>query len=278
MYIDHLAHMSLWEGARAARAPAQGFRHNGPAHLDRLMHRLGPGVVVVDAVYSTTGSLCRLPEIVDVAEAHRSMIVVDESHSLGTHGPQGAGLCAAHGVAQRVHFITASLAKAFAGRAGYFTVPAGLREYALTESFPNIFSSCLLPHEVAGLAATLQVVIRANLQRERLWGHVRRLRRELTELGYPLEGSEQILALEAGSEPEVIGLRDALEQGGVFGSIFCAPATSRKRALVRLTVGAALTDGEVERVIEVARAIAPRVKPWRWPAARRAAMRSAAPA
>ena len=77
----------------------------------------GPGIVVVDSVYSTTGALCRLEEILQVTERHGSMIVVDESHSLGTHGPHGAGLCAALGVTHRVHFITASLAKAFAGRA-----------------------------------------------------------------------------------------------------------------------------------------------------------------
>ncbi|RYF39973.1 MAG: aminotransferase class I/II-fold pyridoxal phosphate-dependent enzyme, partial [Comamonadaceae bacterium] len=124
VYLDSLAHMSLWEGARAARAPAHAFRHNDPAHLERMLQANGPGVVVVDSVYSTTGALCPLREIVEVAERHDSTIVVDESHSLGTHGPQGAGLCAMLGLTQRVHFITASLAKAFAGRAGFFTAPA----------------------------------------------------------------------------------------------------------------------------------------------------------
>ena len=117
VYLDALAHASLWEGAHAARAPAFAFRHNDPAHLARTIAKHGPGVVVVDSVYSTTGALCPLVEIVEVAEQGTCMILVDESHSLGTHGPQGAGLCAALGLSERVHFITASLAKAFAGRA-----------------------------------------------------------------------------------------------------------------------------------------------------------------
>ncbi|MCE2969648.1 MAG: quorum-sensing autoinducer CAI-1 synthase [Burkholderiales bacterium] len=278
VYIDNLAHMSIWEGARAAHTKPQGFRHNDPDHLNRLMAHDGPGVVVVDSVYSTIGTRCRLPEIVDVAECHRSMIVVDESHSLGTHGPRGSGLCAEHGLTHRVHFITTSLAKAFAGRAGFFTVPVGLRDYVLMQSFPNIFSSCLLPHEVAGLAATLGVVRQATERRHLLWRNVRRLRTAFAGLGYPLQGTEQILALEAGPESESIILRDALEAHGVFGAIFCAPATSRNRSMVRLTVSAALTDSEIDRVIEVAREIAPQVKPWTWPAARRAAVRSAAAA
>jgi len=73
-------------------------------------------VVVVDSVYSTTGAVCPLREMVEVVEKHGAMILVDESHSLGTHGPRGAGLCAELGLTDRVHFITASLAKAMAGR------------------------------------------------------------------------------------------------------------------------------------------------------------------
>jgi CAI-1 autoinducer synthase len=271
IYLDTLAHTSLWEGVRAAKAPAHPFRHNDPAHLERMIARNGPGIVVVDSVYSTTGALCPLAEIVGVAENGGCMILVDESHSLGTHGPEGAGLCAELGLVDRVHFITASLAKAFAGRAGFFTVPSALRYYVLHHSYPNIFSSCLLPHEIEGLAATLKVVRASTTARRRLSANTLRLRSSLSDLGYPIfQGSQQIISLEAGAEPDTMVLRDRLEERGVHGAIFCAPATSRNRAMVRLTLNAGLTDSELDRVECVAAEIAPLVKPWEWPIARRA--------
>lgn len=277
VYLDGQAHASLWEGAHAARAPAHMFRHNDPDFLDRMMTRKGPGVVVVDSVYSTTGDVCPLAEMVEVVEKHGAMILVDESHSLGTHGLAGAGLCAQLGLTDRVHFITASLAKAMAGRAGFFTMPASMRYYILSSSFPNIFSSCLLPHEIAGLQATVGVLQRADAQRSRLFEVTRRVRSALEALGYPIgQGTEQIIALEAGSEPDTMRLRDALESRGVFGAIFCAPATARNRALVRLTLNAALTDAEIEHLIAVAADIAPLVRPWDWPAARRQRMNEGA--
>jgi len=270
VYLDGLAHMSLWEGARAAKAPAHAFRHNDPAHLERMLQLHGPGVVVVDSVYSTTGALCPLREIVEVAERHGSTIVVDESHSLGTHGPEGAGLCAQLGLTQRVHFITASLAKAFAGRAGFFTAPPSMRYYVLISSFPNIFSSSLLPHEVAGLAATLGVIRRSGDARARLHANTARLRASLSDAGYPIhQGTEQIIALEAGTEAAAMVLRDALEERDVIGSIFCAPATSKNRAMVRLTLHSSLTEAELEHVEGVAREVAPLLRPWDWPIARR---------
>jgi CAI-1 autoinducer synthase len=276
VYVDSLAHMSLWEGVRAAGAPAHAFRHNDPAHLDRLAQRHGPGLVIVDSVYSTTGALCPLGEIVEVAERHGSMILVDESHSLGTHGPEGRGLCAELGLTHRVHFITASLAKAFAGRAGYFTMPDELRPYLMCHSFPSIFSSCLLPHEVAGLHATLEVLRASDAARADLRASTLRMRGALADLGYPIhQGSEQIIALEAGPEVETLALRDALEERGVFGAVFCAPATARNRSMVRLTLNSALTEAELSHVEAVAREIAPRVKPWEWPIAKRQRARQA---
>ena len=271
VYLDSLAHTSLWEGARAARAPAYAFRHNDPVHLSRMIARHGPGVVVVDSVYSTTGALCPLVEMVNIVEQHGCTILVDESHSLGTHGPQGAGLCAELGLTDRVHFITASLAKAFAGRAGFFTIPAAMRYYVLHNSYPNIFSSCLLPHEIAGLAATLEVVRRSDAERLRLHANTRRLRASLLELGYPIhQGSQQIIALETGGEPATMVLRDQLEAHQIFGAIFCAPATSRNRAMVRLTLNAGLTGAEMDRIEQTACALAPVLKPWDWPIAKRA--------
>ena len=271
VYIDMLAHTSLWEGARRAGAPTHPFRHNDVEHLRRMIEKHGPGLVVVDSVYSTTGALAPLTDVVDVAEAGRCMILVDESHSLGTHGPGGAGLCMALGLSHRVHFITASLAKAFAGRAGYFNIPSGLRNYILSTSYHNMFSSCLLPHEVAALDATLDVIQGCDAERTRLHALTRRMRDALSDLGFPIhQGTEQIIALEAGTEPDTLVLRDRLEERDVFGAVFCAPATTRNRTMVRLTLHAALTDAELDHVAAVAREIAPLVKPWDWPIARRA--------
>ena len=209
--------------------------------------------------------------MVEVVEQHGCMILVDESHSLGTHGPQGAGLCAELGLTDRVHFITASLAKAFAGRAGFFTIPAAMRYYVLHNSYPNIFSSCLLPHEIAGLAATLEVIRGCDAERVRLHANTRRLRASLTAMGYPIhQGSQQIIALETGTEPATMVLRDHLEAHQIFGAIFCAPATSRNRAMVRLTLNAGLTGAEMDRIEQTAQILVPVLKPWEWPIARRA--------
>ena len=270
VYADMMAHMSLWEGIKSAGAKAITVIHNEVEHLERQILRYGPGIVVVDSVYSTTGSLSPLKEIVEICEAQGCVLVADESHSLGTHGPNGEGLVVELGLADRVHFRTASLAKAFAGRAGFITCSKRFNEYFKFESNPAIFSSTLLPHEVKGLDATLSVIKQEGWRRERLHANAAYLRTRLDDLGYNLNDSQsQIVSLESGTEQQTIVLRDALESRGIFGSIFCAPATPKNRALMRFSINAELADADLERIVEVCRDIRDEVDLANWSSTRR---------
>jgi CAI-1 autoinducer synthase len=211
-----------------------------------------------------------LLEVVELAEQSGCILVVDESHSLGTHGPQGAGIVVQMGLADRVHFRTASLAKAFAGRAGFITCSSQFKGYFLSESRPAIFSSCLLNHELAWFDAALDFIRKADARRAALRRNTRRVRAELSELGYNVDdGSEQIIALEAGPEPKTLKLRKALEARGVFGAVFCAPATAKNRSLVRLTLNSGLRGDEIDRLLFACAEIREEIDLENWPSTHR---------
>ena len=270
VYVDMLAHMSLWEGIRSAGAQGIMFHHNDPEHLERQVLRNGPGVILVDTVYSTNGSICPLRDVAEIAARHGCVLVADESHSLGTHGPNGEGLVVELGLVDRVHFRTASLAKAFAARAGFIACPDSFSEYFKFESLPAIFSSTLLPHEVAGLAATLDVIRTEGWRRKLLHENAAYIRAGLDAFGYNLNGSRsQIISLEAGTEQETIVLRDALEARGIFGSVFCAPATPKNRAMVRLSLHCDLTQPELDRILDACEAVRATTGFDQWPSTRR---------
>jgi CAI-1 autoinducer synthase len=270
VYIDMHAHASLWEGIQSAGAEAHAWRHNDLAHLRRQLLTHGPGIVCVDSVYSTNGSVCPLRDVVTLARSMGNIVIVDESHSLGTHGPAGAGLVVANGLLDSVDFITASLAKAFAGRAGLILCSAGFSDYFWFTARPAIFSSSLLPHEIAGLDKTLDIIRADDWRRRALHVNADILRQGLTDLGYNVSASQsQIIALEAGLEYDTLRLREALEDQNIFGSVFCAPATPKKRSLVRFSVNAALTLQDIDKVLRGCAEIRDRVGMGHWPSTRR---------
>ncbi|SMY15867.1 CAI-1 autoinducer synthase [Photobacterium aquimaris] len=249
VYIDFFAHMSLWEGARIAEAQIHSFLHNNIRHLAKLIKRNGPGLILVDSVYSTLGTVAPLTEIVALAKQYGCAILVDESHSLGTHGPQGAGLVAELGLTDDVDFITVSLAKAFAYRAGAILCSHKVGQALPFVARPAIFSSALLPHEIAVLQATLNVIKNSDDRRSRLVEQADKLRYGLIKLGFTIQSQSQIIALETGTEANTEIMRDYLEDMNVFGSVFCSPATPKNKNLIRFSVNSELTDKEINMIL-----------------------------
>lgn len=254
VYIDFFAHMSLWEGARIAGAQIIPFMHNSASNLRRQIKKHGPGIILVDSVYSTVGTVAPLPEICELAKALDCALVVDESHSLGTHGPGGSGLINEVGVRDQVDFVTASLAKTFAYRAGAVLGPDNLVTALPFVSFPAIFSSTVLPQEVARLEATLDVIQKGDDKRRRLFEISDVLRAGLKEIGFNIRSESQIISLECGDEQNTEHVRDFLESKGVFGAVFCAPATPKNKAIIRFSLSADMDYRKVDHVLTVCQA------------------------
>ncbi|MWA01956.1 aminotransferase class I/II-fold pyridoxal phosphate-dependent enzyme [Actinomadura sp. LD22] len=255
VYLDALAHVSLWAGARAAGADTVRFRHNDLADLRGRVAAYGPGVICVDAVYGTDGSVCPLSGAVEIAEAHGCLLVVDESHAIGVRGHRGEGLVGELGLAGRVDFRTAGLGKAFCARAGLVACDhpafAGALEAAApaAPAAPAGDGPALPAHEVAGLAAALDVVQADGWRRDRVRAAAGRLRGGLASLGFgAVDADTQIIALGTATEAEAVRLRDELVRRDIFSAALFSSA-SGSRTLLRLSVHAGLTDDDVDRVL-----------------------------
>ncbi len=270
VYLDLFAHMSFQVGIRAAGGRAVLFRHNDADSLIRALDRGGPGIIVVDSLYSTMGTEAPLTVLQEIARNYGSVLVVDESHSLGVAGPDGAGLCAQYGV--EPDFITASMAKAFAFMGGM--VLCARPEYGIafrSLSMPAVFSSIPSPHVSARGLKTLAIIRAEEFRRERLRAGARLLRDGLRALDYPIGDTESwIIPLVIGDETETAAFRDALEEYNIFAALFAPPATSLKGNLVRLTVNCGHSHADLEYILEAFRELRADFNPSRWRGARRA--------
>ncbi|WED42500.1 alpha-hydroxyketone-type quorum-sensing autoinducer synthase [Legionella cardiaca] len=250
VYLDFYAHMSFWEGVKAANAKPIPFQHNSVESLRKRLQRYGAGIIAVDSIYSTTGTISPLADYVELAKKFNCLLIVDESHSLGTHGPQGSGLVAAAGLSNDVDIITASLAKALSGRGGAIFSNPHLIELIRYTALPAIFSSTLLPHDLAGFNAALAIIAREAWRRDKLHNNANFLRESLLQAGFNLgDSNSQIIPLFTGSEANTIWLRNELEKNDIHGAVFCSPATPQNNALIRLSISANHHEEELARVV-----------------------------
>lgn len=256
VYVDIMAHMSIWNGIRLGGGKAIQFAHNDVENLVRKIDAFGSGIIVVDSVYSTDGSIAPLAELAEITRSKNCTLIVDESHSFGTHGPNGKGLVADLGIKETVLFRTASLAKTFASRAGLILCPQEFSDFFNVTSRPQIFSSALMPFDIAGLGAVLDIVNSelGNEKRSKLVEYSTKLNDHLQELGIDVsESNSQILAIKTKSENKLLHLKEMLENERIFGAAFCSPATAKKRPLLRFSLHSELNPNEIQYIASCCR-------------------------
>src|SRR5690348_3725748 len=148
---DELNHASIIDGIRLCKAKRWRYRNDDMADLERCLGEARaqncPRILVAtDGVFSMDGTVANLKAIVELAERHGAMVLVDDSHATGFVGRTGRGTPELAGVTGRVDILTGTLGKALGGALGGFT--AGRREIVellRQRSRPYLFSNSLPP-------------------------------------------------------------------------------------------------------------------------------------
>src|SRR5262245_57041335 len=144
-------------------------------------------MIATDGVFSMDGYLVRLDAICDLAERHRAIVMVDDSHATGFIGPGGRGTSEHYGVASRVDLVTSTLGKALGGASGGFTT--GRREaipFLRQRSRPYLFSNTLAPAIAATSIEVLKVLEIDDGPRTTLMHNARTFRDRMSEAGFKI--------------------------------------------------------------------------------------------
>src|SRR5436190_10012304 len=92
---DELNHASIIDGCRLSRAKIHVFPHKDVQKADEILAELAsvPGrkLLISDGVFSMDGDIGPLPGLVEAAEQHGAIMMVDDAHSSGVLGRNGRG-------------------------------------------------------------------------------------------------------------------------------------------------------------------------------------------
>ncbi|MBM4204654.1 MAG: pyridoxal phosphate-dependent aminotransferase family protein [Gammaproteobacteria bacterium] len=252
--LDAHAHASLHDGARMTRADVYSFRHNDATNLDARLRRLGDQatrtLVVVEGLYSVTGDLAPLAEITAVTHRHGALLLVDEAHSVGVIGAGGRGVVETAGVLDQVDFVVGTFSKAF-GTTGGFCVSrhAELRLFSYC-SRPYMFTASPSPATVASTRAALKLLRDEPQRREHLTRLCTRLLAGLRQLELPVNDvPTPVACVELDSREKALRAWNALLNAGVYVNIMLPPATPGNASLLRLSIGDAYTEADVDELV-----------------------------
>src|SRR2546422_7968285 len=143
---DQLNHASIIDGARLSRAEIKVFPHKDAAAADALLEETkAPGrrqLLITDGVFSMDGDIAPLPDLVEVAEKHRAIMMIDDAHASGAVRTGGKGTVGHFGLdPSRVDVQVGTLSKAIGVMGGFIAGPTHLVQWLGNRGPPVLFST-----------------------------------------------------------------------------------------------------------------------------------------
>lgn len=259
---DKENHASIYDACRLSYAKTLSYRHNDMGELERILKQIeGKGgiLIVTDGVFSMSGDIANLPEIVRLARKYGARVMVDDAHGLGVLGEGGRGTANHFGLDDEVDIYMGTFSKSLASLGGYMAAKAEVVDYVKHASRPFIFSASIPPSSCAVALAALRY-LKAHPE------IVSRLRSlsDYARRGYKakgiriIEASTPIIPIYTYEVENTIRKAHDIYEDGVYLNPVLPPATPPGECLLRTSYMAILTEPLLDEAIEI---IARHIKP-----------------
>jgi glycine C-acetyltransferase len=251
---DELNHASIIDGCRLSKAKIHVFPHKDHAAAGRILEGLdsaaGRKLLITDGVFSMDGDIGPLPELVEHAERHGAIMMVDDAHASGVLGRNGRGTVDHFQVHGRVDIQVGTLSKAIGVLGGYVCGTKDLIEFLYHRARPFLFSTSHPPAVAAACLAAFDILEQEPERIEQLWRNTRYFKKGLTELGFDTGiGETPITPVMVGEAAKAHRLSAELFKEGVFATGIGFPTVARDKARVRTIVSATHTQDHLDRAL-----------------------------
>lgn len=249
---DRLNHASLLDGGLLSGARFARYRHSDMDSLERHLQRAeGRTLVVTDGVFSMDGDLAVLPALYRSTQACGAWLMVDDAHGLGVLGERGAGICEHFSASeQNVPVLVGTLGKAFGSAGAFVAGSEALIETLIQFARPYIYTTAQPPALACATLKSLELIQAEGWRRTHLQNLIRQFRQGAAQIGLPLlDSPTPIQPLLLGGSGRALQLAGALRERGVLVSAIRPPTVPTGSARLRITLSAAHTEQQVQRLL-----------------------------
>ncbi len=243
---DRENHASIYDGCALSGGKMLRYKHGDMADLERLLASVpsSAGILIVtDGVFSMSGDVCNLPELVRLKNKYGARLMVDDAHGLGVIGKGGRGTASHFGLESEVDIIMGTFSKSLASLGGYMAAKEEVADFVKHSSRPFIFSASVPPSACAAAKAALEVLKREPERVDRLNALASHLKNELKKRGIKIkESTTPIIPVYTYEPMNTLVADKELFNRGVYVNPVLPPATPAHECLLRLSLMATHTE------------------------------------
>lgn len=264
LILDEYDHASIIDGSRLSFSRSIKYAHNDMDDLRKKLSRLpedAAKLIVADGIFSMEGDLVNLPEIVSIADEFGANIMMDDAHSLGVIGLNGAGTASHFGLTDKVDLIMGTFSKSLASLGGFIAGTEETIEFVKHRARSLMFSASMPPGAVASVIAALDIIESEPERIDKLWANTNYAKKLLLEAGFDIGHTDSpIIPVYIRDNDKTFLVTNILNKNGIFVNPVVSPAVPSDSSLIRFSLMATHTFEQIEEAIEKLSAAAKEVQ------------------
>jgi 8-amino-7-oxononanoate synthase len=254
LILDEYDHASIIDGSRLSFSRVIKYAHNDMQDLQRKLSLLPEDavkVIAVDGIFSMEGDIVKLPEVAVLAEQYGANIMVDDAHSLGVIGVNGAGTASHFNMNDDVDLIMGTFSKSFASLGGFIAADAETIDYLKHRARSLMFSASMPPASVASVIAALDIIESEPERIQKLWDNTNYAMKLLLDEGFDLGPTQSpILPIYIRDNDKTFMVTKLLQDNGVFVNPVVSPAVPSDSSLLRFSLMATHTFDQIDEAVD----------------------------
>jgi 5-aminolevulinate synthase len=252
---DEENHASMIEGLRASKCQKHVFRHNDMIHLEAILKDLpedAPKVIAFESVYSMSGTVAPMQEIIEIAKKYHALTYCDEVHAVGMYGTNGAGFVEQMGFTSEIDILNGTFAKSYGVIGGFLAGSAVAMDFIRSHAEGYIFTSSLPPATCAAITESIQIVNNNPQIIQRFHENVRLFRTMLAQNLIEFSGhASHITRINIGNSSRCKIIADnLLKTHGIYLQPINFPTVPHGQACLRIVVNAKHTPEQMKKLVE----------------------------
>ncbi len=257
IFIDELVHASIIDATRLSFGKVVKYRHNDMTSLESQLRRAdtdganGSKIIIMDGVFSMEGDIANLSGITRLADQYGATVIVDDAHSIGVLGHNGIGTGSHFGLHDKVDVMIGTFSKSLASLGGFVAADRALINYLKHHSRALIFSASMTPASAATTLAAIEIIQSEPERIEKLWQNTHYAMGRLRSAGFELGHTESpILPIYIRDQTKTFQFAKMMADDGVFVNPVVAPAVRPSDTLIRFSLMATHTFGQIDHAID----------------------------
>jgi len=260
---DKENHASLVSGAMLSKSIGAKFiryKHSDVCDLESKLQNLpidSSKIIITDGVFSVTGEISNLPEIIKLAKKYNSAILSDEAHSIGVIGESGKGVPHYYNCSDDIDLIIGTFSKSLASLGGFVAGNERSINYIKHHSPALIFSASPTPSSVASADAALDILIQQPELVEKLQENSDYIRKGMSEIGLNIiDGKSAIVPVIIGDADKTFIFWKKLFDKGIYVNAFVPPGVPPNLSMMRTSFMASHKKKHLDKVLDAFNSVA----------------------